>query len=118
MKSELDFDYRVGDAVYCVNDKQTNMHVAFLFQQWPQKDNKYIVRKFAENDGIVTGVYLEELHNKPIFIDLLKREQEPAYSTWRFRKAETTLRKMHANFKNILGNTEKVKTYEKIKVHI
>ncbi len=85
---ELDFDYKVGDTVYCIDDRHTHPNAAFHFKQWPQKDRKYTVRGFADNNGIVTGVYMEELHNPSEYIRLLGREQEYAFATWRFKKAD------------------------------
>ena len=39
-----------------------------------------------DNNGIVTGVLLEEVHNFPKFFKLINRFQEPAFAQWRFRK--------------------------------
>lgn len=80
---------RVGDKVICINDmvdfdKQVEINQTFLI--WVKKDVEYTIREFLDNDGIVTGLLLEEIHNFPVFIKLINRIQEPAFATWRFRK--------------------------------
>lgn len=81
----------VGDKVICINDsidldKMEEIKKDFLM--WVKKDNEYTIREFLDNDGIVTGVLLEEIRNFPVYFKLLGRAQEPAFATWRFRKIE------------------------------
>lgn len=81
--------FGVGDTVVCINDSiQSNMfdEVSKDFKQWVVKDKKYIIRGLHDNDGIVTGVLLEEVVNPPIYFRLLGKVQEPAFGTFRFRK--------------------------------
>lgn len=81
----------VGDKVICVDATirpEALLSVSKMFQEWVVKDSKYTIREFLYNDGIVDGVLLEEISNIPVFIDLLGREQEPAFGLFRFRKLE------------------------------
>lgn len=59
-----------------------------LFQEWVVKGEKYTVREYLSNDGIVEGVLLEEIHNMPVFQPLLGRYQEAAFGVFRFREIE------------------------------
>ena len=56
------------------------------FEIWISKDKEYTIREILENDGIVPGVLLDEVHNFPKYFKLLNRFQEPAFALWRFRK--------------------------------
>lgn len=79
----------VGDTVVCINDSIDPSKADFIrraYQQWIKKDEKYTVRELLENDGIVTGVLLNEVVNQPIFIPLVNAFQEPAFGEFRFRK--------------------------------
>lgn len=84
---------QVGDKVICIDDSVSaeKMHVIFrLYTQWVKKDKEYVIRGMPDNDGIVTGLLLEEIVN-PLFYEsvLLKRLIEPAFATWRFRKTQS-----------------------------
>lgn len=114
MNRELDFDYVIGDTVICINDKMTHPNAAFHFRQWPIRNHSYKVRGFADNDGIVTGVYLEELRNPTEYIKLLRGEQEYALATWRFKKAE----EIFSHTEDELLNSLFKEDHEKIEVHI
>lgn len=56
------------------------------FEIWIAKDKEYTVREILDNNGIVPGILLDEVHNLPKYFKLLNRYQEPAFATWRFRK--------------------------------
>ncbi len=56
------------------------------FEIWVTKDKQYTIREILDNNGIVPGVLLDEVHNFPKFFKLLNRFQEPAFALWRFRK--------------------------------
>ncbi|QTE37557.1 hypothetical protein J3L18_00370 [Mucilaginibacter gossypii] len=56
------------------------------FEIWITKDKEYTIREILDNNGIVTGLLLEEVHNFPKFFKLINRFQEPAFAQWRFRK--------------------------------
>lgn len=75
----------------CVNDSvkaEFARDKEILFQEWVVKGEKYTVREYLSNDGIVEGVLLEEIHNIPVFQPLLGREQEPGWKLDRFREIE------------------------------
>lgn len=81
--------FRVGDKVKCVNasiDADKEEEIKRDFENWIIKDSSYTVRGFADNDGIVVGIWLEEVHNFTKFFRLIGRTQEPAFATWRFEK--------------------------------
>ena len=59
-----------------------------LFQEWVVKGEKYTIREYLSNDGIVDGVLLEELHNKSFYQPLLGRAQESGFRLSRFRELE------------------------------
>lgn len=83
-------DYDIGDTVYCVDDSikpEMLMELANDMPNWITQDKKYTVRGFNDNDGIVVGVLLEEIHNPLKYFKLVNRMQEPAFATWRFKKA-------------------------------
>jgi hypothetical protein len=80
---------RPGDKVICINDKIDADKVQEIrndFEIWVTKDKEYTLREILDNNGIVTGVLLEEIHNFPKFFKLINRYQEPAFAIWRFRK--------------------------------
>ena len=79
---------------------------AFLI--WVKKDQEYTIREVLNNDGIVTGFLLEEIHNFPCYFHLIKRNQEPAFATWRFRKIEKQELRLEVSEK-----TEKLETIKK-----
>lgn len=78
-----------GDKVLCVDDRidpEKAEEIKRDFEIWVVRDKEYTVREILENDGIVPGILLEEIHNFKKFFKLLNRYQEPAFATWRFRK--------------------------------
>lgn len=78
-----------GTKVICVDASikpEAFFSVVECFQHWVEENKVYTVREFLENDGIVPGILLEEIVNKPIMIKLLGREQEPAFGLFRFRE--------------------------------
>ena len=80
---------RPGDKVVCINatiDPEKAEEIRNDFEIWITKDQEYTVREILENNGIVPGILLEEVHNFPKYFKLLGRYQEPAFATWRFRK--------------------------------
>lgn len=80
---------RSGTKVVCVDDtiRDDKMWDAInLFQEWVTKGNHYTIRDFYDNDGIVSGVTLEEIKNEPVYQKLLNRVQEPAFGVFRFRE--------------------------------
>lgn len=83
--------FRVGDKVICIDDSislEIREKVLRDYDNWVLKGEQYTVREVLFNDDIVTGILLEELHNFPIPIGLIKKFQEPAFAEWRFRKVQ------------------------------
>jgi len=80
-----------GDRVVCINSSMNLHTVAELTKdmpQWVKEGEKYTIRGFHDNDGIVTGVLLQELHNPPRWFQLINKFQEPAFMLSRFKKLE------------------------------
>ena len=78
-----------GDKVICIDariDPEKSEEIRNDFEIWVTKDKEYTVREILDNNGIVPGILLDEIHNFPKFFKLLNRYQEPAFATWRFRK--------------------------------
>jgi hypothetical protein len=83
--------FEISDKVICVDASMQTHTVAELRQdmpQWVKQDNVYTIRGFTDNNGIVDGVWLEELHNPPKYFKLIGRFQEPAFALWRFKKQQ------------------------------
>jgi hypothetical protein len=82
--------FDIGDSVICVDDKMQPHTVEELTKccpNWVVEGNRYTIRGFADNNGIVTGVWLEEIHNPIFYFKLINGFQESAFALWRFRKA-------------------------------
>lgn len=78
-----------GDKVICIDatiDPDKAEEIRKDFEIWITKDKEYTVREILDNNGIVPGVLLDEVHNLPKYFKLLNRFQEPAFALWRFRK--------------------------------
>ena len=79
---------RVGQKVVCIDDKVKPGKESFTyvtFPYWIKEGTTYTVRALLDNDDIVPGLLLKELKNPTVFITLLNREQEPAFSLHRFK---------------------------------
>ena len=75
--------------VICINDTidpAALIEISNDFQQWVKMGKIYHIREHLDNDGIVDGYLLEEIRNRPVFLRLINRVQEPAFATWRFRE--------------------------------
>lgn len=78
-----------GDKVICIDasiDPEKAEEIRRDFEIWITKDKEYTIREILENNGIVPGVLLDEVHNFPKYFKLIDRMQEPAFAIWRFRK--------------------------------
>jgi hypothetical protein len=76
-----------GDKVICIDDSirvDVMPTIVKYYKNWVNKDQVYTVRHVVDNDGIVDGVLLEEIHNSPIYIELIDKNQEPAFGMFRF----------------------------------
>ena len=81
--------FNIGDKVICIDSGMRPETIEELKKDvpnWVKKDEKYTIRGFNENDGIVLGVLLEEITNTHIYFKLLNKVQEPSFACWRFRK--------------------------------
>lgn len=94
----------------CVDDSIKFDQIVFVsevYQQWVKKGEEYTVRQVLENDGIVTGVLLNEVVNEPIWQKLLGRYQEPAFRLNRFSEVDETVveySEEFANFAEVITN--------------
>ena len=78
-----------GDKVICINasiEPEKAEEIRRDFEIWITKDKEYTIREILDNNGIVPGVLLDEVHNFPKYFKLIDRMQEPAFAIWRFRK--------------------------------
>lgn len=85
-------DYNIGDLVMCIDDSikpGMEQFVAENYPNWVKHKQQYHIREFVDNNGIVTGVLLEELHNPEIYITLLGTIQEPSFRVNRFIKIQS-----------------------------
>lgn len=78
-----------GDKVICINatiDPEKAEEIRRDFEIWITKDKEYTIREILDNNGIVPGLLLDEVHNFPKYFKLINKFQEPAFALWRFRK--------------------------------
>jgi hypothetical protein len=78
-----------GDKVICIDNfikEEARLEVVQDFDHWVEKDKHYIIRDVFYNDGIATGVTLEGVVNRVLFMKLIGRNQEASYGEFRFRK--------------------------------
>ncbi|MFB9843150.1 hypothetical protein [Mucilaginibacter ginsenosidivorans] len=97
-----------GDKVICIDasiDPEKAEEIRRDFEIWITKDKEYTIREILENNGIVPGVLLDEVHNFPKYFKLIDRMQEPAFAIWRFRKLNYAI-----------GSAEEVKEAELVEV--
>lgn len=94
----------VGDKVICIDDSHHNDFKGIAFKNWIKKDNEYTIRAIIDNDGIVTGILLEEIINPFVPIPILNKFQEPAFATWRFRKMKTISLDTHKEIEELIIN--------------
>jgi hypothetical protein len=83
--------FEIGEKIICRNASMQPHTVEELNKDvpnWVKQGEKYTVRGFTSNDGIVDGVWLEEIVNQPVFFRLLGRAQEPSFAFWRFEKTK------------------------------
>jgi hypothetical protein len=80
----------VGSRVLCTDSsiKASEIFmVSRVYSMWVDKGSEYTIREVLDNDGIVTGVLLDQIVNDPIPQELLGgRFQEPAFRVTRFQE--------------------------------
>jgi len=80
-----------GKRVVCIDDSIRPEMIEWQRQfcpNWVRKNAEYTVREFDDNGGVVDGILLEELRNKPVLCIPFGRVLEPRFATWRFREVE------------------------------
>jgi len=83
--------FEIGEPVICCEDYKlphTREELSENMPNWVKKGNKYTIRAFNDNNGIVTGVLLEEVVNPILYFKLIDKTQEGAFRTDRFRKLQ------------------------------
>lgn len=78
---------QVGQKVMCIDDSikpELSEKISRDYLYWVEKDTKYTIREILNNDGIVTGILVEEIYNLLVPISLIGKMQEPAFASWRF----------------------------------
>ena len=83
--------FEIGEKVICIDSSMQPHTIEELkkdMPNWVKKDEKYTIRGFTSNNGIVDGVWVEEIKNDYKFFRLIDKFQEPAFALWRFRKLE------------------------------
>jgi hypothetical protein len=82
----------VGSRVLCTDSsiKASEIFmVSRVYSMWVDKGAEYTIREVLDNDGIVTGVLLDQVINDPIPQELLGgRFQEPAFRVTRFQELQ------------------------------
>jgi len=109
---------RPGDKVICINatiDTEKSEEIRRDFEIWVTKDQQYTIREILDNNGIVTGVLLDEIHNFPKYFKLINRFQEPAFAQWRFRKLNYATTEAAEEHEEELVTVEPEKELERIK---
>jgi len=77
-----------GDKVVCIDDTikaEMLISISNMYRNWVKMGQIYTVREILNNNDIVTGILLKEVRNQLVYIDLIERQQEPAFGLFRFR---------------------------------
>ena len=110
-----------GDKVICIDariEPEKTEEIRRDFEIWITKDREYTIREILDNNGIVPGVLLDEVHNFPKYFKLVNRMQEPAFAIWRFRKLNYAKKQETAGHEQELVEVERpLKTLPGIKEH-
>jgi hypothetical protein len=104
--------FEIGDKIKCTDasiKKGMESFVKNVFWNWIKKDKEYTVRGFLDNQGIVTGILLEEIHNFPVYQPLLGTDQEPAFRMTRFVKTQSTTKEEYFSEENSILEEEFIK---------
>lgn len=79
----------IGQRVICINSSKLSHTIGELeadMPNWIKKNEKYIIRGFNENNGIVLGILLEEVVNPIRYFRLIGKSQEGSFRVDRFEK--------------------------------
>jgi hypothetical protein len=104
--------FEVGDTVKCIDDSVKlgmEEYTKNVFWNWVKKDKEYTVRGFLDNQGIVTGMLLEEVHNFKVYQPLLGIDQEPAFRMTRFIKTQSATKEEYFSEENSILEEEFIK---------
>lgn len=99
-----------GDKVICIDasiEPEKAEEIKRDFEIWITKNKEYTIREILDNNGIVPGLLLEEVHNFPKFFKLIDRFQEPAFAIWRFRKLKYASQEEHLEEEAALVEVER-----------
>lgn len=103
--------FEVGEIIICIDatiKAEAMSAVLKLYPNWIKQDTEYTIREILDNDNIVTGLLLEEVHNPPNLIPLLNRVQEPAFISDRFRKRTYQELEEAREAENVANETVKI----------
>lgn len=106
-----------GDKVICIDakiDPEKSEEIRKDFEIWVTKDKEYTIREILDNNGIVPGLLLDEVHNFPKYFKLLNRFQEPAFALWRFRKLNYATKEEEVENVEELVETEQKQEVRKV----
>ena len=95
--------FEIGERILCIDafmQPNTREELEKDMPNWVVKDEKYTIRSFTSNKGIVDGLWLEEIKNPHKYFRLIDRVQEGCFSVFRFKKIDLSEIKKE--------NTEKV----------
>lgn len=75
---------RVGQEVLCI-DGTLNDRVMHYYQQWPVEGKIYTVKRIEGSLDGEPRVLLEEISNKPIYVEAIGGKAEPGFAASRFK---------------------------------
>lgn len=102
----------INDTVICIDDSIKPGMEEFVreaYYNWIKRDVKYTIREFLQNEGIVVGVLLNEVHNFEIYQPLIGKTQEVAFRLDRFKKIESATKEEYFSEKNSILEDEFIK---------
>ncbi|MCS6968437.1 MAG: hypothetical protein RMJ44_00215 [Cytophagales bacterium] len=84
--------FNPGEKVVCINaDFSMYPNIWDVFKQLPKQDEIYTVRERQYVQGMGYRILLEEIHNPPVYVDLVKGMVEPAFAATRFARLSDPL---------------------------
>ena len=75
---KLNYMFEIGEKVICIDSSMQPHTIDELnkdMPNWVKKNEKYTIRGFTSNNGIVDGVWLEEIKNDYKFFRLINKFQ-------------------------------------------